>query len=218
MPQMLASSNARLDLAAAAQLGDISRLSGIATELVAIRQSLSGNDEVGRRLEDIVAGLDATITVLLRATPVPADEVAPDAAGLAALPGRAPPAGERLDIDESVFLAWLVDPVMPDELPAGPEWSAEPVTHLLGRLSLSPQRLTADQAMVVGMPAGTSLGNVAIALLLAVEDPAGPRCRSYRAATYFLQQAVEPFHSQPESPRRFARRARTPAPATRTDA
>lgn len=210
MRQMFASSNGRPDRAAAMQLGDISRLSGIATELVAIRQHLSGQDDAGRRLDDIVAGLDATITVLLHATPVPANELAPDAAGLAESPGRAPPAGEHLGIDQSAFLAWLADPAMPNELAAGPEWSAEPVTRLLGRLSLSPQGLTADEAMVVGMPAGTSMGDAAIALLLAVKDPAGPRCRSYRAAACFLQQPAEPFHHEPESPRRFAQRAPRP--------
>ena len=72
------------------------------------------------------------------------------------------------------------------DLVAGPEWSAEPVSHLLGRLSTSQQELTADEAMMLAMPAGTGTGNAAVALLLAVEDPAGPRCRFYPAA-YSLQ-------------------------------
>jgi hypothetical protein len=199
------------------QLSDISRLSAIASELVAIRQHPTVGSDVGTKLDAIVAGLDATITALLHAAPVSEDGPTTHVGNSADPRGRVRASGERLSSDQSVFLAWLADPTMPDELAAGSEWSAEPLSHLLGRLSTSPRGLTADAAAVVGMPAGTSMGNAAVALLLAVEDPAGPRCRSYRAAASYLRGPVEPLDRQPRLARRFVR-APGRSPTTRTDA
>lgn len=85
---------------------------------------------------------------------------------------------------------------MPDELAANAGGSAEPGSQLFGRLSSSPRGLSADEATVVGMPSGT-VGNAAVAVLLAVEDPAGPRCRSYHAAAYCLQGLAEPSTDSP---------------------
>lgn len=68
MGQVLSSSNGR-PYSAALQLSDICRLSGIATELVAIRQHLTDRDETGKQLDDIVAGLDAAVTAILHTDP-----------------------------------------------------------------------------------------------------------------------------------------------------
>jgi hypothetical protein len=217
MRQVLTTSNGQPHAASVTQLSDISRLSAIATEIVAIRQHLADSDESRDRLDGVVAGLDATITALLHAAPVTGDGVATDD-DIGSPPRRVARSGERVDVDQSVFLAWLADPALPDELAAGQGWAAEPVSHLLGRLSTSPRGLMADEAMVVGMPGGTSMGNAAVALVLAVEDPAGPRCRSYRAAVYCLRDLNEPFQRLPASARRFTHRASVRSAPAGTDA
>jgi hypothetical protein len=48
------------------------------------------------------------------------------------------------------------------------------------------RQLPADLAAAIGLPASCSLGRAATELLLAVDDHAGPRCRSFRAAAYYL--------------------------------
>jgi hypothetical protein len=86
MRQAVTPSNGRPRAAPTTQLSDISRLSAIASELVAIRQHLTHSDDIVERLDDIVAGLDATITTLFHAAPVSADDRYADVGNLAAPP------------------------------------------------------------------------------------------------------------------------------------
>jgi hypothetical protein len=73
MPQVLISPDERPHPALSTRLSHISRLSAIASELVAIRQHLADRDGAGERLDDIVAGLDGAVTALLHADPASAD-------------------------------------------------------------------------------------------------------------------------------------------------
>jgi hypothetical protein len=73
MPHVLAVSNGRPRSVLSRRLSAISRLSAVATELVAVRQHLTDRDGAGERLDDIVAELDATITALLHEAPASVD-------------------------------------------------------------------------------------------------------------------------------------------------
>jgi hypothetical protein len=86
---------------------------------------------------------------------------------------------------EAAFEAWLTDDDRPDVWQVDdPETSP---TQMLGTLVLSPRQLPGDAADALGMPPGATVGDAAAELILAVNDPAGPRCRSYRSALYFLR-------------------------------
>lgn len=53
-------------------------------------------------------------------------------------------------------------------------------------LLADPTPLPTHALKALGLPTGTRTSAVARLLFWAVEEPAGPRCRSYRAASYFL--------------------------------
>ncbi|MFA9431861.1 hypothetical protein [Egicoccus sp. AB-alg2] len=92
-------------------------------------------------------------------------------------------------VAERAFVRWLVQPDKPDELRlGGPDAPATPLTWTLGELCTSRHTLPPIAAAVLGCEEGLSVGQAATELLLAVNDPAGPRCRSYRAATYYLRE------------------------------
>jgi len=63
---------------------------------------------------------------------------------------------------------------------------AIPLGAALRVLSTSTRPLAPARGESLGLPADVTLGAAATALLQACEDPDGPRCRSYRSATYFL--------------------------------
>ena len=88
---------------------------------------------------------------------------------------------------EQAFLGWLAEPTSADELPLDHSEGPVPLTRVLGELSLSGRLLPADTAARVGLPDGTTVGHAAAELVFAVLDPAGPRCRSFRAAVYYLR-------------------------------
>jgi hypothetical protein len=92
------------------------------------------------------------------------------------------------DADHDVLLAWLTGCAQPDAAELDGHLAPDPAfTHLLGRLAPSTHPLPPDAARILGLPGHATIGDAATELLLAVTDPAGPRCRSYRAAVYYLQ-------------------------------
>lgn len=104
-------------------------------------------------------------------------------------PGSTAP--DRGDV-EQIFLDWLADPTKPDSLRLdAADGPPTPLTELLGRLCTSPRRLPAAAATTLGLSPRARIGDAATQLLLAVKDPAGPRCRSYRAAAYYLRDLHE---------------------------
>jgi len=89
---------------------------------------------------------------------------------------------------EFAFVRWLLEPDKPDHLRLdGPDRAATPLTWALGELCTSRRTLPTDAAAVLGLSPDATVGHAATELLLAVNDPAGPRCRSYRAAAYHLR-------------------------------
>lgn len=93
--------------------------------------------------------------------------------------------GDRSWAEQS-FLDWLADPDKPEEVQRPGETAPTALTTLLGLVCTSSRELPAEAAATLGMPAGTTIGAAAAELVLTVNDPAGPRCRSYRAASYYL--------------------------------
>ncbi len=89
---------------------------------------------------------------------------------------------------EAAFLGWVTDPVAADEVRLdGHDRPPSPMRHVLDALRSSVRPLPDEVAAALGMPAGTPIGHAVWELRAAVDDPAGPRCRSHRAAAYYLR-------------------------------
>lgn len=97
--------------------------------------------------------------------------------------GASPPAGP--DDLEQALLDWLEEGRWSDVVEAGQGWTI-PTTQLLGAVSRSRRPLGEASARLLGVPAETPIGDVATELVVAVRDPVGPRCRSYRSAVLYL--------------------------------
>ena len=161
-----------------------SRLAAVLTDLSAtvcqirgLQQLVIGDDELQRQLRRTVAELESLIDGLLRTGSGPNPPSAPRSSAN-------PPPSARA---EQAFLGWLAEPTSANELLIAGGDEPVPVTQVLGELSLSRRGLAAETAAKLGLPAGTTVGHVAAELLMAVNDPAGPRCRSYRAAVSYLR-------------------------------
>lgn len=91
--------------------------------------------------------------------------------------------------DDDVLLGWLAGCARPDVLDVDGHLVPDlAFTRLLGRLAPCTRSLPADPATLLGLPSPATVGDAATELLLALNDPAGPRCRSsHRSAVYYLQ-------------------------------
>jgi hypothetical protein len=178
--------------------GVVNALSSALTQLHQARAQLPGEVPVAARLGRAVDDLEAIGQQLLAR-----QEVEPTGWGEAEGPVRIVSVSEADQspvtsepTDEERFVHWLTS----CERSGGPdpdyedEWVAE-LPVLLGRLTTSTEPLAAEAARVLGHDGGISIGDAATELLLAVGDPAGPRCRSYRAAVYFLRERVGDWFS-----------------------
>ena len=95
----------------------------------------------------------------------------------------------RLDELEDAFCAWARDPVKPDVVDLGQRGEV-PMAELLRRLEGARTRLAPSACLQIGMPPGVTIATAVAALLHATVDPDGPRCRSIRAASYYLRGLV----------------------------
>lgn len=94
----------------------------------------------------------------------------------------------RINDLEEAFLTWLGTYDKPALLHLdGPDAPPTHLSEMLDALRDSSRRLPAAEAGELGLPPGTWLGAAASQLQHAVHDPRGPRCRSYRAAAYYLR-------------------------------
>lgn len=101
---------------------------------------------------------------------------------------------------EAAFEAWLTSDDKPDMWPiGGPDATPILVTEMLRALVHSHRPLPAVEAAELGMPPGARLGYAATELLLAVIDPAGVRCRSYRSALYYLRDRDDGSFPPPQA-------------------
>lgn len=91
----------------------------------------------------------------------------------------------RLDALEDAFCAWADDPAKPDVVDLGPHGQV-PMVELSRRLEGSQATLPASACLQLGLPPGVSIATAVAELLHATVDAGGPRCHSFRAASYYL--------------------------------
>lgn len=90
-----------------------------------------------------------------------------------------------LDELEDRFHAWAHDPAKPDAVDLGQDRKISMV-ELSRQLSESRSTLAASACVQIGLPPGVSIATAVAELLHATVDEDGPRCRSFRAASYYL--------------------------------
>ncbi len=151
-------------------------LSATVCQIRGLQQIHADDAALQDRLRRTATELESLISHLLRA----------DGAG--SRPDTPPPSSTpRQRAAEHAFLTWLAQPTSTDELTLVDGDEPEPMAWILGELSLSRRLLPAETAAGLRLPAGTTIGHAAAEVLLAVKDPAGPRCRSFRAAVFYLR-------------------------------
>lgn len=156
------------------------QLSAMVTYPRALQEHLRADRRLNDQARDAAVRFQALAHALKSVTVVePVDRPAPPATGSV-------PEASLSDL-ESAFLRWLADPVDADEIRLDDhDRSHRPMEQIVDALRSSTRPLPGEVAAKLGMPAGTTIGQAASELRLAVDDPAGPRCRSYRAAAYHL--------------------------------
>jgi len=88
---------------------------------------------------------------------------------------------------EAAFRSWVQGHAKADLLVVGTrDPVAVPLGPALRLLETSTRPLAPAHGAALGLAEDVTIGAAAAALLQACADPAGPRCRSYRSATYFL--------------------------------
>jgi hypothetical protein len=88
---------------------------------------------------------------------------------------------------EVAFRSWVQGHAKADLLVVGTrDPVAVPLGPALRRLVTSTRPLAPADGAELGLTEDATIGDAATELLKACVDPAGPRCRSYRSATYFL--------------------------------
>ena len=96
-----------------------------------------------------------------------------------------------LDLDELelAFHTWAHDPDKPDVVDLGRHGEVAMV-ELARELTASPSRLAASACRQLGLPYGVTIGTAANELLHVTVAPDGPRCRSFRSASYYLRGLI----------------------------
>ena len=168
----------------AADLPDVdhlAQLSGMVAYLRALQEHYRADRRLHGRVRDAAVRVQALAHALHTATVLePAHCPTPPATG--------PDPGTALTRLETAFLGWVVDPLEADEVRLDDhERSHRPLREVLEALSSSTRPLPGEAAAALGLPADTTIGQAADELRHAVADPAGPRCRSHRAAAYYLR-------------------------------
>ncbi|MEX0868186.1 MAG: hypothetical protein WD011_00805 [Nitriliruptoraceae bacterium] len=92
----------------------------------------------------------------------------------------------RLDELEDAFVSWVRGPTKPDLVELGHDRHIA-MMALAHQLEESPTDLTESACAEIGLPPGATIAAAVEALLHAVVDPQGPRCRSFRSASYYLR-------------------------------
>jgi hypothetical protein len=169
-------------------------LSSASMRLRSVRSQHAGGTHESRELDEIIREVDTAFTTVMRTSSPPPEtgEVAPagqswppgpplGAAG-GSTAGTAPPSGEVRE----VFDQW-VEAGCPQWLPSGA--TGVEVEALLGQLSNDREQVPAPTATALGQDSPCGYARASWLLVWARREPDGPRCRSYRAARYFLADA-----------------------------
>ena len=169
-------------------------LSSASMRLRSVRSQHAGGTHESRELDEIIREVDTAFTTVMRTpcSPPTLDEAVP--AGQSWPPGppfgavggstagTAPPVGEVRE----VFDQW-VEAGCPPWLPSGA--TGVGVDVLLGHVSDDRGLVPALTTAALGQDLPCSYARASWLLVWARHAPDGPRCRSYRAARYFLADA-----------------------------
>lgn len=186
----LAANPGRRGLSAPLHLSAVlSALSATVSQIRGLQQRHVGDVELEGRLRRTATELESLISALLHT----------DGSGSSPPAPRSSASTPRQWAAEQAFLVWLTKPTSADELPVDGTEGPEPLAQVLGELSPSERVLPAETAARIGLPDGTTVGHAAAELLLVVKDPAGPRCRSFRAAVYYLRDLDRGRFIEPEA-------------------
>lgn len=155
------------------------------SEMVAYLRSLQEHYGADRRLNDRIRDIAVRLQALVRAL----SETTSVEPARGPLPLEAKPTTEVALSDlEAAFMRWLTDPVGADEVRLdGQDRPPSPMRQVLEALRCSVRPLPGEVAATLGLPAGTPIGQAVSELREAVDDPRGPRCRSHRAAVFYLR-------------------------------
>jgi hypothetical protein len=174
-------------------------LSATVTRLHGLYERSEDDPALRVRLLGITYGLEQLIHDLLQAGEDRTDDAPPEPGRSSPATAPRPEAPLATRTPEDTFVAWLLGAEKADELELhGSDGMNTPISWVLGSLTVSAEPLPASAAAELGLAGGTTMGTAATELILAVSDPAGPRCRSYRAAAAYLQDR-KPSRNPPRS-------------------
>lgn len=164
----------------------VARLLEMVEYLRSLQEHCGADRRVNDRVRDVAVRLQALVHALGTASGVdPAHRPSRTHRPIPSAPSIPSPSLGEL---ETAFIGWFADLVTSDEVhPDGDAGSPFPMRAVLDALGTSTHPLSDEVAGTLRMPTGTTVGHAASELRLAVDDPAGPRCRSYRAAAYYLR-------------------------------
>jgi hypothetical protein len=114
-----------------------------------------------------------------------------------------PVSQDRLAL-EAVFRHWVQGRARPEVVLIDPdEGTSVTLEEVLGQLRSASAPLGAAGAQRLGLPDDATIGEAAEELLFARQDADGPRCRSFRSASYYLYGLARiSATTEPEAPRR----------------
>jgi hypothetical protein len=169
-------------------------LSSAAMRLRSVRSQQAGGTHESRELDEIIREIDTAFATVMR-TPSPPPEPggvspagrswppgSPPGAAVGATAGSTPPSGEIRE----VFEQW-VEAGCPQRLLSGA--TGVEIDALLSHVSNDRELVPAPTTAALGQDSACSYARASWLLVWAHHAPDGPRCRSYRAARYFLADA-----------------------------
>ncbi len=158
----------------------LTRLSTVISQAHALRQRHSDDQTLGRDLIEIASRLESIIDCLFvdvaAADDGPGERV--QRSGLAEVPRQY----------EQALLSWLYSTTRPESIDLqGQSHPTVPLAQLLGRVTTSRRQLPSHISATLSWPSEATFGDLATELLVAVLDPAGPRCPTFADAVKHLQ-------------------------------
>jgi hypothetical protein len=171
-------------------------LSSVALRLRSLRSQHAADTRESRELDELIREVDAAFGAVMRA-PALQRLATGDAGSGQAMPSAWPraassgaPAGSAMPTGQAreVFDHW-VEAGCPTWLPSRFETPELAADELLGHLSDGSAPLPGQIASALGQVSPCSYARGSWLLVWARHSTDGPRCRSYRAARYFLAEA-----------------------------
>ena len=171
-------------------------LSSVALRLRSLRSQHAADTRESRELDELIREVDLAFGAVMRAPAPPQPDTGDGGTGRAsssAWPRPASsgaPAGAATSTGQAreVFDHW-VEAGCPTWLPSRVETAGLAADELLGQLSDEPAPLPAQITRALGQLSPCSYARGSWLLVWARHATDGPRCRSYRAARYFLADA-----------------------------